>query len=764
MGENLIERAPCEPEVRPTGVVMAGVGASRRKTLRRIAPGRGCRMAIACFACVVALSRADAARGGTTIYVDASAPPLGDGSSWTSAFTDLQQALVIATDGTEVRIAGGLYRTTSGTNQASTFAPAPGVTLLGGFAGFGAPDPDLRDPALHPVTLSGTLVGTPVTNALHVVTVGSTPGASPVVLDGCIVQGGLADGNPSGTFATRGGGILQLGGTLILRSVTVRQNGSHEGGAGIYTRGTLEVEDSFLTENIDNSINDGQGGGIFGEGATVTVIGSTLSLNEGDSTGSGIAALPLGAVSGSLTLIETQILNHDGAFDGAGVSSSVPTLIEGCTIKGNQAGFSAGDFGGGLRLEGADVLIRNSLIEGNSASAGGGVMLVGAGVRRIEDTIIRGNACAGAGAGVLLFSGACDFVRVRFESNTASGSSSNGFGGAAAVPFSGTPITLRARFRDCVFVDNTAQTNGGSTPVANGGAIGADDPILVERCRFHGNTARRGGAIGGSGGRLTIQNSIFTGNHALERGGAIVGGGVPSSIRNCTIVDNSAVLAGGGIAVDVSPALVAVANSILWGNAVGASETSTTNLYDGASGTPAVDFCLVQGLVAPGSLGGDGNSGADPLFTDRDGPDNLQGTEDDVLTLGPGSPAIDAGANAIAPRDVTDADGDGDTGEFAPFDLGGDGRFADAAPRDLGCGINAIIDRGAFESAAAPRGLPVPRLGDLTGDGLILGDDLAVLLGAWGACPDACCDADLQADGFVNALDLAILLAAYGTD
>lgn len=49
---------------------------------------------------------------------------------------------------------------------------------------------------------------------------------------------------------------------------------------------------------------------------------------------------------------------------------------------------------------------------------------------------------------------------------------------------------------------------------------------------------------------------------------------------------------------------------------------------------------------------------------------------------------------------------------------------------------------------------------DLNGDGTVDAQDLALLLGSWGACGD--CPADLNGDGVVNAADLALLLGAWG--
>lgn len=51
-------------------------------------------------------------------------------------------------------------------------------------------------------------------------------------------------------------------------------------------------------------------------------------------------------------------------------------------------------------------------------------------------------------------------------------------------------------------------------------------------------------------------------------------------------------------------------------------------------------------------------------------------------------------------------------------------------------------------------------LGDLDGDGIVGGSDLAILLGQWGG--GATSQANLNGDGTVNAADLAILLGAWG--
>ncbi|MFM1936805.1 MAG: Dockerin type domain [Planctomycetota bacterium] len=54
---------------------------------------------------------------------------------------------------------------------------------------------------------------------------------------------------------------------------------------------------------------------------------------------------------------------------------------------------------------------------------------------------------------------------------------------------------------------------------------------------------------------------------------------------------------------------------------------------------------------------------------------------------------------------------------------------------------------------------PIAVVGDLNGDGLVNGQDLGILLGAWG--PSAGSPADLDGDGVVNGQDLGVLLGNW---
>ena len=127
--------------------------------------------------------------------MDDSATGLGNGTSWANAYTSLQSALSTATAPQEIRVAQGTYTPTTGTDRTVSFVLRNGVSIVGGYAGYGAPDPDARDVALYASILSGNIgtVGDTSDNSYHVV-VGSGTDAT-AVLDGFTITAGNADGD-----------------------------------------------------------------------------------------------------------------------------------------------------------------------------------------------------------------------------------------------------------------------------------------------------------------------------------------------------------------------------------------------------------------------------------------------------------------------------------------------------------------------------------------------------------------------------------------
>ena len=127
------------------------------------------------------------------IYVDSGASGANDGTSWTDAYTNLQDALSVPETGVEIWVAAGTYKPTAGADRTISFVLADGVRLYGGFAG-GETELDQRDWESNITTLIGDIgiVEDDGDNSYHVVKCGSLTRAT--VLDGFTITGGNADG------------------------------------------------------------------------------------------------------------------------------------------------------------------------------------------------------------------------------------------------------------------------------------------------------------------------------------------------------------------------------------------------------------------------------------------------------------------------------------------------------------------------------------------------------------------------------------------
>ena len=287
----------------------------RRKSIRSVL-----------MAIIVGVIAAPAAGG--IIHVDDDAPLGGDGASWATAFRCLQDGLTAAriqaaTGPSEIRLAQGIYTPDrseahpEGTGEhGTTFELAEGVSLTGGYAGAGTPDPNRRDIAAYATILSGDLAhdDAPVRdpnrledepsradNCKHVVTA-----AGPCVLDGITISGGhawaigeshpilpspggaglLADGADvivrdcrfEANFANEGGAVYAADASVLLTGCMLARNGAAIQGGAICSRNPRQVELANCLLIANAAI---EGGGVLScEGGLVTVRNCTAAANR----------------------------------------------------------------------------------------------------------------------------------------------------------------------------------------------------------------------------------------------------------------------------------------------------------------------------------------------------------------------------------------------------------------------------------------------------------------------------------------------------
>ncbi len=193
-----------------------------------------------------------------TIFVDDDADGANDGSSWADAFTGLQDALAMAKYGDEIWVADGIYKPdcssvdpNSSGNRQTTFQLINGVAIYGGYAGFGAPDPNERNAALYETILSGDLNGDDGPdfanngdNSYHVVAGSGTDAMA--TLDGFTVTGGNANG--PGAFDT-GAGLYIATGSPTIRNCLLTGNSCSNRAGGIYSDLSNPTIDNLTIRN-----------------------------------------------------------------------------------------------------------------------------------------------------------------------------------------------------------------------------------------------------------------------------------------------------------------------------------------------------------------------------------------------------------------------------------------------------------------------------------------------------------------------------------
>jgi predicted outer membrane repeat protein len=221
---------------------------------------------------------------GQVIYVDDDASAANDGTSWTGAFTDLQDALSAATSGDEIWVAEGVYVPTTGTDRSIAFDLKAGVAIYGGFTGVeSAREQRNSDPATNGTVLSGDIAtqGSPGDNSYSVVTSSSVPATA--VLDGFTITGGVATGPRGLPHPDRsGGGMHNDNSTPTLANLRFIGNQASWGGAVMNNKSDPAMSNIVFEGNTASN----NGGGLYNKNSNPTVVnvtfqGDTATLGGG---------------------------------------------------------------------------------------------------------------------------------------------------------------------------------------------------------------------------------------------------------------------------------------------------------------------------------------------------------------------------------------------------------------------------------------------------------------------------------------------------
>jgi len=401
------------------------------------------------------------------IYVDMNAVGANDGSSWADAYKYLQDALSDATVlkdiGTvEIRVAQGVYTPDRNTtfpegtgNRLATFQLISGVPIRGGYAGFGAPDPNDRDIIAHESILSGDLSGNDIDvndpkklwheptrneNSYRVVTSDETNQTT--VLDGFIITAGFADG---GLYYRYGGGMSNNGKPTLSNCIFIG-NYSRSNGGGMYNSGDPNLTNCTFSNNSSSS----SGGGMYNSGDP-NLTNCTFS-NNSSSGGGGMYNRRGDPDLNNCTFSDNSASIYDGGgMDNAYYSNS-PTLTN-CTFSNN----SARNGGGMSNLNGAFgyPAFTNCTFSNNFANEDGGGMF-SVGYPNLTNCTFSRNLAYGDGGGMYNFNGT--FGYPAFTNCTFSGNLAYEGGGGI---YSGSQLYNYPAFTNCTFSGNLAYDGGG---------------------------------------------------------------------------------------------------------------------------------------------------------------------------------------------------------------------------------------------------------------------------------------------------------------
>jgi hypothetical protein len=422
-----------------------------------------------------------------TLLVDADAAGANNGSSWVDAFNDLQQALSTARTIPEIDqiwVAQGMYKPADpfSDDREATFQLKNGVTIKGGYAGFGEANPDARDIKAYETILSGDLNGDDIAgndpccllndpcrieNSFHVVTGSETDETT--ILDGFTITGGNANNIPILMDDFEGGGIYVDFGSPMVTNCTFSGNSAFYGG-GMYIKfGHPTVTNCTFSAN---SAFDG-GGGVFSKCYSEPVITNCRFINNyTNTTGGGINCIDNCKPKIKNCNITANIAGETGG--GIACFYSSPTIING-TITGNTALVS----GGGISCfpgpppppppSGADVIASSS----------------------IETKLPSGNY---------------------YDSNDTGPTPTNRqFSGSVASESSGDRYS-HPTLTNCIISGNSAGSHGG------GMHNYVSYPTLTN-CTVSGNSANSyGGGIYNEGSKATMSNCILWADTATEGG------------------------------------------------------------------------------------------------------------------------------------------------------------------------------------------------------------------------------------------------------
>ena len=539
-------------------------------------------------------------------------------------------------------------------------------------------------------------------------------GSYALTLTNCTVSGNSATQN--------GGGLYNVGSyALTLTNCTVSGNSATQNGGGLYNISPYALTLTNCTVSGNSATN---GGGIDNASGTFTIGNSIVAGNmattsgpdgygtfasqgnnligETDSSSGWVGSDLTGTIAQPLNPLLTPLAYYGGPTETMALLTGSPAIGAGNIalipegITTDQRGFTRvvnGNVDIGAFEVQSDPLLVNTTVDGYAVPLGeldlrGAVEL--ANVQPGDNTVTFDPTVFSSAQTITLTSG-------QLELSKTSGTETI-TGPAAGLTISGGGLSrvfqvdsgVTASLSGLVVTGGSTAENGGglyndrgtttladvtisdnSASGSGGGLYNLGGTTTLAAVTISGNSATDGGGLANAGGTTTLTNCTVSGNSANNGGGLYNNDSGMTTLADCTISGNSASNDGGGI--DNASGTVTPGNTIVAGNtavtsgpdASGTFASQGNNLIgetDGSSGWVSSD--LTGTIARP----------LNPLLA----PLAYYGGPTETMALLTGSPAIDAGNNALVPIGVTT-----DQRGFARI-------------------VNSTVDIGAYEVQTIP--------------------------------------------------------------
>lgn len=298
----------------------------------------------------------------------------------------------------------------------------------------------------------------------------------------------------NGAASSDGGVVYNNHGTLTILNSTFSQNEAFNLGGVIASTGELDITNSQF---IDNQAYAGGAIHVAGGDSQIAIRDSLFSANEATSNLSGGGAILIDQAA-KLTLTDSH-LSANTAYDGGALLLSAGTTV---TVTQSTFAENIAGFGGAIVSNGTRLIAHDVIFDGNRTTVGdGGAIWMLSGDLDVVRAAFEHNQAAGRGGAISCFGNFFSVIESSFGINQAEGP-----GGA-----------IYNNNCDMNLSNLTFSANASTNPGSGGGAIYQEGSkfAMVQYATITGNTASYGAGIYNDdtqGSMLNISKSIAAGN------------------------------------------------------------------------------------------------------------------------------------------------------------------------------------------------------------------------------------------------------------